>query len=79
MVGTALTIERERSRMLGALGIWVKVAKGRRVSLLRVWGRSPGLLVHEGSRIAAIRARDISGLPVRLGRWCATIASSPDI
>ena len=32
-----------------------------------------------GSRAAAIRARDISGLPVKLGRLCATIASSPDI
>ena len=40
MVGTALTIERERSRMLGALGIRVLVARGRRVSLLQVWGRS---------------------------------------
>ena len=36
MVGTALTIERERSRMLGALGIRVLVARGRRVSLLLV-------------------------------------------
>ena len=37
------------------------------------------LLVHEGTKTAAIRARDGSELPVRLGRWCATIASSPDI
>ena len=61
MVRTALTIERERSRMLG------------------VRESSRGLLVHEGSRAAAIRAKDISELPVRLGRWCATTASSPDI
>ena len=34
MVGRALTIERERSRMLGALGMRVLVERGRRVSLL---------------------------------------------
>ena len=79
MVGIALTIERERSRMLRALGMRVLVAKGRRVSILLVRGRSSGLLVHEGSRVAAIRARDRSGLPVRLGRWCVTIANSSDI
>ena len=79
MVGTALTIERERSRMLGALGIWVLVARGRRVSLLLVRGRSPWLLVHVGSKVTAIRARDRLGLLVRLGRCCATIASSSDI
>ena len=56
----------------------VLVAKGRRVSLLPVWGRSLGLLVLVDSRVAAIWARDESGLPVRLGRWCATIANSPD-
>ena len=37
MVGTTLTIERERSRMLGALGMRVLIARGRRVSLLLVW------------------------------------------
>ena len=30
------------------------------------------------SRAAAIRARDKSGLPVRLGRWGAIIANSQD-
>ena len=55
------------------------VARGRRVSLLPVRERSKGLLVHEGSRATAIRAKDGSELPVRLGRWCATIASNPDI
>ena len=45
----------------------VLVARGRRVSLLLVRGRSPRLLVHEGSRVVAIRARNRSGLPVRLG------------
>ena len=79
MVGTALNIERERSRMLGALGIRVLVARGRRVSLLLVQERTRRLIVHVGSRSAAIQARDKSRLPVRLGRWCATIASSPDI
>ena len=79
MVGTALTIERERSRMLGALGMRVLVSRGRRVSLLLVQGRSPGLLVHEGSRAMTILVRDRSELPVRLGRWCATIANSLDI
>ena len=79
MVGTALTIERERSRMLGALGMRVLVVRGRRVSLLLVRERCRGLLVHEGSRVVAIQAKDRSELPVRLGRWCATIASSLDI
>ena len=79
MVGTALTIERERSRMLGALGMRVLVARGRRASLLLVRERSRGLLVHEGSKVATTQARDGSELPVRLGRWCATIASSLDI
>ena len=54
------------------------VARGRRVSLLLVRERSRGLLDHESSRATAIRARDGSGFPVRLGRWCATIASILD-
>ena len=78
MVGIALTIERERSRMLDALGARVLVERGRRVSLLLVRGRSLGLLVQEGSRATAIRVKDRSELLVRLGRWCATIASSLD-
>ena len=41
--------------MLGALGMRVLVAKGRRVSLLPVQERSRGLLVHEGSRVVTIR------------------------
>ena len=68
MVGTALTIERERSRMLGALGMRALVARGRRVGLLLVRERSRGLLVQVGSRVATIRVRDRSGLPVKLGR-----------
>ena len=51
MVGTALTIERERLRVLGVLGMRVLVARGRIVSLLPVRERSPRLLVHEGCRL----------------------------
>ena len=58
MVGTTLTIERERWRMLGALGMRVLVVRGRTVSLLPVQERCRELLVHEGSRVATIRARD---------------------
>ena len=79
MVGAAMTIDRERLRMIRALGMRVLVARGRRVSLLPVRGRSLGLLVHEGSRVAVIRAKDRSGLPLRQGRWCVSIDSSLDI
>ena len=65
--------------MHGALRIRVPMARGRRVGLLPVRERSRGLLVHVGSRVAVIRARDISGLPVRMGGWCASIASNLDI
>ena len=58
MVGTALTIKRERWRMLGALGMRVLVVRGRTVSLLPVQERGRELLVHEGSRFEAIRAGD---------------------
>ena len=57
----------------------VLVARGRRINLLPVLEISRGLLVHVGSKAVAIWARDRSGLPVRLGRWCATITSSSDI
>ena len=49
MVGTTLTIERERSRMLGALGMRVLVAKGR-INLLLVRGRGRRLLLHTSFR-----------------------------
>ena len=78
MVGTALTIEREIEDARST-GMQVLVAKGRRVSLLLVQGRSPGLLVHKGSKAATIRTRDRSRLPIKLGRWCATITNSLDI
>ena len=45
MVGTVLTIERERSRMLGALRMRVLVERGR-ISLLLVRGRGRRLLLH---------------------------------
>ena len=45
MVGTVLTIERERSRMLGALGMRVLVARGR-ITLLLVRGKGRRLLLH---------------------------------
>ena len=60
MVGTGLTIERERSKMDVALRMRVLVARGRRFSLFLVRGRSPGLLVHEGSKALTIWARDRS-------------------
>ena len=78
MVGTALTIEREIEDARSTRDAGVS-SKKRRVNLLQVRERSEGLLVHVGSRAAAIWARDGSELPVRLGRWCATIASSPNI
>ena len=56
MVRTTLTIE-ERSRMLGALEMRVLVARGR-ISLLPVQERGREPLVHEGSRVTAIRAKD---------------------
>ena len=55
------------------------VERGSKVGLLLVRERSRELLVHVGSKAASIQAWDRSGLPVRLGRWCAIIASSPDI
>ena len=68
MVGTALTIERERSRMLGALGMRVLIARGRRVSVLLIQERSRGLLIHEGYRAATIRAKDRLRLPFQAGQ-----------
>ena len=78
MVGTALTIEREiedarSTRDAGASG------KRKESQSSSSRGRSPRLLVHVGSKVAAIRAMDRSGLPIRLVRLCATITSSPDI
>ena len=52
MVGTVLTIERERSSMLGTLGIRVLVTRGR-ISFLLVWGRGRRLLLHTRFRANA--------------------------
>ena len=52
MVGTALTIERERLRKLGTLGIRVLVARGR-INFLLVRGRGRRLLLHTSFRTKA--------------------------
>ena len=52
MVGAALTIERERLRILGTLGIQVLVARGR-ISFLLVRGRGRRLLLHTSFRTRA--------------------------
>ena len=52
MVGMALTIERERSRMLRALGMRVLVTRGR-ISLLLVQERGRRLLLHTSFRTRA--------------------------
>ena len=70
MVGTALTIERERLRMLGALGMWVLVARGR-ISLLLVRGRGKRLLLH-----TSFRTRARIGHLVSQGKGYVTFADS---
>ena len=65
--------------MHGALEMRVLVARGRRVSLLPVREKSRGLLVHVGSRVTTIRAKDKAGFLVRQDRWYVSITSSPDI
>ena len=62
MVGMAMTIERERSRMLGALEMLVLVARWR-IDLLLVRGRGRRLLLHTSFRTRA-RIRHL----VRQGR-----------
>ena len=52
MVGTTLTIERERLRILGTLEIRVLVARGR-ISFLLVRGRGRRLLLHPSFRTRA--------------------------
>ena len=52
MVGAALTIERERLRILGTLGIRVLVARGR-ISFLLVRGRGRRLLLHTSFKTRA--------------------------
>ena len=62
MVGTALTIERERSRMHEALGMLVLVTRGM-TNLLLVRGRGRRLLLH-----TSFRTRARIGHLVRQGR-----------
>ena len=52
MVGTTLTMERERSRILRALRMRVLVARGR-INLLLVRGRGRRLLLHTSFRTRA--------------------------
>ena len=59
--------------------IWVLVLREREINLLLVQERSRRLLVRKGYRALITRSRDELGLPVRIGRWCATIASSTNI
>ena len=70
MVGTTLTIELERSRMLGALGMRVLVVRGR-ISLLLVRGRGRRLLLH-----TSFRTRARIGHLVSQGRGYVTSADS---
>ena len=70
MVETARTIERERSRMLEALGMRVLVARGR-ISLLLVRGRGKRLLLH-----TSFRTRARIGHLVSQGRGYVTSADS---
>ena len=62
MVRTALTVEKERSRMLEALGMLVLVTRGR-ISLLLVRGRGRRLLLH-----TIFRTRAWIGYLVSYGR-----------
>ena len=52
VVGAALTIEIERLRILGTLGIRVLVARGR-ISFLLIRGRGKRLLLHTSIRTRA--------------------------
>ena len=57
----------------------VLVARERRVSLLLAQERNQRLLVHEGFRAAAIRAKVRLGLPVRQDKRFVISAISLDI
>ena len=78
MVGTTLTIEREiedaRSTRDTDASDKRKESQSSSSS-----GKRQRASSSRGFRVEAIRAKDISGLPVKLGIWCATIASSPNI
>ena len=57
----------------------VLVERGRRVSLLQVWERTQRLLVREGFRATAIKAKVRLGLPVRRDMWFVISTISLDI
>ena len=57
MVGTALTIERERLRMHEAFRIRVIMGRGRGIRLFLVWERGKGLLSHKRPRYKANQGR----------------------
>ena len=78
MVGTAMTIEREiedaqSTRDAGASG------KRKESQSSSSSGKKPRASSSRGFQSRGHPGQDGSGLPVRLGRWCATITSSPDI
>ena len=81
MVGTAMTIERERWRMHEALRMRVLVARGRRVGLLLVRERGRRLLLRKDFRNGAkvIRAKAKIGHLVRQDRWYVISVDSLDI
>ena len=78
MVRTALTIEREIEDARSTLDAGVN-SKRKESQSSSNSGKKQKASSSRGFQGRAIRAKDKSGLPVRLGRWCATIASSQDI
>ena len=78
MVETALTIKREIEDARSTRDV---DASGKRKESLSssCSGKKYRASSTRGSWAAAIQARDRSRLPVQLGRWCATIANSPNI
>ena len=78
MVVTALTIQREieDARSTRDAGVSSKRKESQSSSSS---GKKQRASSSRGFQSRSHRARDRSGLPVRLSRWCATIANSPDI
>ena len=77
-VRTTMTTEGEVDFMRGIQDMGAST-KGKGDQPSSSSGKSRRLLVCKGSRAPVIRARDELGLLVRMSRWCATIARSPDI
>ena len=78
MVGTTLTIERdiEDARSTRDAGVSSKRKESQSSSSS---GKKQRASSSRGFQGRGHPGQDRSGLPVKLGRWCATIASSPDI